>query len=144
MIKALCACLLTLILVGVPLAEAQMPGNQSAEIIQVLDSWVKALNGNDMKLLLDQIAPEAQIDSRAAGGRVSKDRFAASVQSMLKSGNFIKAEHHDRKVEVSDPTHASVLLTSDVITKTGRSSLPVEYKLEKRDGRWLIIELNAK
>src|SRR5262245_3787381 len=82
-ISLLVLCLMSLVLPSVPTAEGQVPGSQSAEVTQVLDAWVKALNSNDLTLLLDQIAPDAKIDSRAAGGRVSKDKFATAIKALL-------------------------------------------------------------
>jgi hypothetical protein len=47
-------------------------------------------------------------------------------------------------VTMSDPSRATVLGTVFVVMKTDRASGRAEYKLEKRDGRWLIVETNPK
>jgi hypothetical protein len=139
-----CVLAYVLALFGTPPASAQTPSGESAEVLKVLDAWVKALNRDDIKVVLDHIAPDAQLDSRAARGRVSREKYAEAMQNLFKSGNLIEVQHRDRKVELVDPTHATVLLTSYAITKTDRFSTRAEFKLEKRDGRWLVTELNAK
>jgi hypothetical protein len=47
-------------------------------------------------------------------------------------------------VTVHDPSRATVLGTLYLQTRTGRPMGRVEYKLEKRGGRWLIVETNRK
>jgi uncharacterized protein (TIGR02246 family) len=137
----------SLLAVLITLASAAVVRSQGAEeaaILAVLDETLKATNNDDLKRLLDQYAEDAQIDSRAARARVSREKFGEAMQALFKSGNLINVEHRDRKVTLIDPTHASVLGTSYITTKTNRSTARVEWKLEKRDGRWVIVELNAK
>ena len=135
--------LVALLAVVASTVAAQTPDVEETAIIRVLDDLLKAVKSGDIKLLLAQYADDAQIDSRAAGGRVGKEKFGESVQAMFKQGTITGAEHHGRKVTLIDATHASVLGTSDIITKAGRSSQRVEWRMEKRGGRWVVVELNA-
>jgi hypothetical protein len=66
------------------------------------------------------------------------------LAKLLKDGNVVSFEMRDLMVTVVDPTHATVLGTAFIVTKAERLSSRAEYKLEKRDGRWLIVSTDRK
>jgi hypothetical protein len=65
------------------------------------------------------------------------------MTDVFKRGDLISAEIRDMTI-TTDPSRATVLGTVFLVTRTGRPSGRAEYKLEKRDGRWLIVETIAK
>jgi hypothetical protein len=97
-----------------------------------------------MSNLLAQYSDDAKIYSRVVNGQVSKDKYAEIMTDVFKRGDLISAEIRDMTITMTDPSRATVLGTVFLVTRTGRPSGRAEYKLEKRDGRWLIVETMAK
>jgi ketosteroid isomerase-like protein len=125
-------------------ASGQATGPDEASIRKAVETTVKAINKDDLPTMLANIADDAIIDSRAAGGKVSKAKYAEVMAEVFKKGDLISAELRDVSVTMSDPARAMLLGTVYIQTKTSRGSGRVEWKLEKRDGRWLIVETNRK
>jgi uncharacterized protein (TIGR02246 family) len=123
---------------------AQSSGNEEAAIKKVVETAAKAVNKDDLATMLAQYADDAMIDSRAAGGRVSKAKYGEVMADVFKKGDLISAEVRDVNVTMADPSRATMLGTVYLVTRTNRLSGRVEWKLEKRDGRWLIVEANRK
>jgi hypothetical protein len=73
-----------------------------------------------------------------------RDRAHVAMANVFKSGSLVSVEVRDLTVTMADPTHATVIGTTFLVMKTDRASGRAEYKLEKRDGRWLIVETNPK
>jgi uncharacterized protein (TIGR02246 family) len=125
-------------------AVAQSSADEVAAIKKVIDNTVQAVKKDDLNLLLAQFADDALIDSRAAGGKVSKDKYREAMAAAFKQGNIVNVEMRDLDVRIVDSTRATALGTSFLTTKTDRLSGRTEWKFEKRDGRWLIVETNRK
>ena len=76
--------------------------------------------------------------------QVTKARYREVMANVFKSGNLVSVEVRDLTVTMTDPSRATVVGTTFLVMKTDRASGRAEYKLEKRDGRWLIVETNPK
>jgi hypothetical protein len=125
-------------------AAAQGSGGDEMAAIKVVETASAAINKEDLQLLLAQFADDARIDSKAAQAKVSKDKYAEAMAAAFKSYSIVRVEHRDLRATLSDGTHASVLGTVYMTTKTARPVFAHEWKLEKRAGRWLIVETNYK
>jgi hypothetical protein len=62
----------------------------------------------------------------------------------FKKGDLISMELRDFTVTTVDSSRATALGTLYAQTRTSRGSARVEWKLEKRDGRWLVVETNRQ
>jgi hypothetical protein len=125
-------------------ATAQSAGSEEAAIKSVIETSVRSFNKDDLNTMLAQFSDDAIIDSRAAGGKVPKAKYAEVMAEVVKKGDVISSELRDMSVTMTDPSHATVLGTVYLQTRTSRVSGRNEWKLEKRDGRWLIVETNRK
>jgi ketosteroid isomerase-like protein len=123
---------------------AQGSSAEEAAVKDVVQTTVRAVNKDELTTMLAQFADDAVIDSRAAGGKVSKAKYAEVMADVFKKGDLISAELRDVNVTMADPTHATVVGTVYLQTRTNRLSGRNEWKLEKRDGRWLIVETTRK
>ena len=66
------------------------------------------------------------IDSAAAGGKVTKARYAEVMADVLQKGNLISADTRDMSVTLHDSSRAIVLGTVYLRTRTGRPMARVE------------------
>jgi hypothetical protein len=123
---------------------AQGIGAEEAAIKKVVETMVRAANKDEFNVMLAQFSDDAKIDSRAAGGQVSKARYAEIMREVYKRGDVISADVRDLVIAMPDASHATVLGTVYLQTRTSRPSARVEYKLEKRADRWLIVETRRK
>lgn len=118
-------------------------GAEEAAIKKVVETMVRAANKDEFNVMLAQFADDAKIDSRAAG-QVSKARYAEIMREVYRRGDVISADVRDLAIAMPDASHATVLGTVYLQTRTSRPSARVEYKLEKRADRWLIVETRRK
>lgn len=125
-------------------ALAQSQAEEEAAIKKAVETMAKSINKDDLSTLLSVIAEDAKIYTRVERQQVSKARYGEVMANVFKSGNLVSVEVRGMDVTMPDPTHATVLGTVFIVTKTDRASGRAEYKLEKRDGRWLIVETNPK
>jgi uncharacterized protein (TIGR02246 family) len=128
---------------GGPVA-AQSPGTEEAAVKTVIETMVRSVNKDALDTLMAQFADDAKIYTRVLRSQVSKDKYREVMTDVFSKGDLISAEIRDMQVTFGDPSHATVLGTVYLVTRTSRPSGRVEYKLEKRDGRWLIVETNTK
>jgi uncharacterized protein (TIGR02246 family) len=138
------ALLAVLVTVGSVLTTAQTAVADEAAIKKVVEASARALNKDDLTTVLAQYADDAMIDSRAAGGKVPKQKYAEVMAEVIKKGDLINVELRDVNVKMTDPARATVLGTVYLQTRTSRLSGRNEWKLEMRDGRWLIVETTRK
>jgi uncharacterized protein (TIGR02246 family) len=117
---------------------------EEGAIKRVIETAAKAINKDDLTMVLAQYADDAKIYSRVVGRQVSKAEYAKIMADVFKAGNLINADLRDIKVTLDDPSRAIALGNVYVTTKTNRTSGRAEWKLEKRDGSWLIVETNPK
>jgi len=146
-IPALCICVLIGGLVGHGWGQATTIDveAESKLVKSVIDQTVKATNSRDLKLVLAQYADDARIDSKAAGGKVSKHDYELVLSQIFQRGSISSVGNSGLKVSLVDATHAMAESTLYIKLKTGVSIVsPYEWKLEKRDGRWLIVETTYK
>jgi ketosteroid isomerase-like protein len=145
MLRRLMLSLLAIVFAAAPFTTAaQNQDAEEPEIRRVIENIDKAINKEDLKLLPAQYSDDAMIDSKIAGTKVNKQKFEESVAKAFKAHDIIKNEYRDVKVTVADPTHATALSTVYAITRTNRFTWLLEWKLEKRDGRWVVVETNYK
>jgi hypothetical protein len=145
-IPALCICVLIGGLVGYAWAQATMDAEAESKLVKsVIDQMIKAVNSGDLNLLLAQYADDAKIDSRAAGAKVSKRGYAEAMSRNFQQGSILSTRYTGLKITFVDATHAVAEGTLQVTLKGGGGFVSRhEWKLEKRDGRWLIVETNYK
>jgi uncharacterized protein (TIGR02246 family) len=136
--------LLVLVTAG-PLATlAYSPDSEKQAIRAVIESVSSAIDSADLPLLLAQFAEDAVIDSKIARAKVSKQKYAEAMAAAFRTHELIGMEIRDIKITMVDPTIATVLTTMHPMTRTRRYIYDHEWKLEKRDGRWLIVETNYR
>lgn len=116
---------------------------ESKQVKSVIDQLFKALNSNDLKLLLAQLSDDAMIDSKVAQGKVSKPAYGEAMARAFQNRNFPFSDYSGLKIALVDATHAVAEGTLYVHSKNPTMS-KYEWKLEKRDSRWLIVESNYK
>ncbi|HSE95109.1 MAG TPA: nuclear transport factor 2 family protein [Methylomirabilota bacterium] len=122
-----------------PLTPAQEVEAQA--IRKMLADHAAALNAKDVGRAAADYADQARIESRVAGGTVNRAQWQQSIQQSVTAGQFPHIEFGVSRVSFSDPTHATVV-GNFVATQAGgrRTQDGLEWKMEKRDGRWLIVE----
>jgi uncharacterized protein (TIGR02246 family) len=118
--------------------------DEAQAVKNVVTSMVKAVNGDDVNAMLAYFSEDAKIYTRVVQAHVSKAKYTEIMTDVFKKGDLISADIRDMTVTMTDPNRAVVLGTVYLVTKTARPSGRAEYKLEKRDGRWLIVETNTK
>lgn len=112
---------------------------------RVIETIERAVSNEDLRLLLAQYSDDAMIDSKAAGGKVNKQKFAEITADQFKAHAIILIQYRDIAVTVEDPTHATVQGTLYVTVKPDRRFIwRNEWRLEKRNGSWVVIETNFK
>ncbi len=121
-----------------PIAHGQ-DGDEQA-IRSVIESFGIAINGADLPTLLSHIAEDAVIDSRAARGKVSKQKYADAMARAFERHQLTSFEIRHIKITMVDATRATVLATIYPATTGRRLTYDHEWKLEKRAGLWLIVE----
>ena len=100
---------------------AQAPMDTEAESKQVksvIDDTFKAMNARDLDHALAHYADDGQIDSKVAGAKVSKSAYREQVTRA-----WAKVRHIQGGPDLTEKH---------------------EWKMEKRDGSWLIVEASYK
>jgi uncharacterized protein (TIGR02246 family) len=113
-----------------------------------LESYWVAGNSGDADRFLPYYADDAKIDSLVAGGKVPKAEFATAMRKWLQTpaNRDIKARYRITKVAFPSPTRAVVDTDQEVsraatFSQSGFSrSRSIQWVLEERDGKWLIVE----
>jgi ketosteroid isomerase-like protein len=130
------------VLVGAgSLATVAHSGDTEKQAIRrVIESFSSALDSADLVTLLTQIADDATIDSKIARARVSKQKYADAMAAAFRTHEIVGFETRDIKITMVDSTHATVLATIYPMKLGQRFIYAHEWKLEKRDGLWLIVQ----
>lgn len=138
---------------------AQAPMDTEAESKQVksvIDDTFKAMNARDLDHALAHYADDAQIDSKVAGAKVSKSAYREQVTRAWVRNSDAWTEYGKLQVSMVDPTHAVAEGTIYFhLHAAGGAKVrhiqggpdPTEkheWKMEKRDGSWLIVETSYK
>ena len=111
----------------------------------VLDQLDKANQDRNLDLVLAQYSDDAKIDSKAARAKVSKAAYKDAVIQLWQKEPKLWSEYKGIRVSLTDSTHAVAEGTVYIHLTNGSNIISKhEWKLEKRDGRWLIVETNYK
>lgn len=142
--------LLGLVLLVSPLSPAPAllaaDKDDEAAIKAYVQAWLEVANKQDVDGILALIASDAKIDSLAAGGKVSKERYAAAMKISQTEGNM----PWNFAVKIASLTFpSSERATFDVdmawdTKRRGRQAYKQRWTLTKRDGRWLMLESEYK
>jgi ketosteroid isomerase-like protein len=128
---------------GVPMPQADVDA-----VNQVIESHRAAFNARNLDALLLVIADDAKVVSlpafgtgRGGGdGQVTKVQYREDMAALMARGDRTLLEHARWTVDFADPTHA----TATGQGQLGESRGDFQYKLEKRAGRWVIVESTVK
>ncbi len=122
-------------------ASAQDAALEIAAVKAVVDATTAASNAQKLEELLALFADDAKIDSKAAGRQVSKDQYREAMKTLFDRRALSKVDVEGMRVSLLDASHATVDGTVSIQLASGnRTGGKNQWKLEKRDGRWLIVE----
>ena len=105
-------------------------------VAKTLENMITAYNEHDIDKYLSYYAPDAKIDSKLAGGFVTKDEFR---QILKKRSNLPKIKLKNTKFIELSPTKYQV----DTIL-SAKNSFNISYELALLEGRWVILEQRFK
>lgn len=120
-----------------PISYAKFPstGGEIA-VAKTLETLITAYNERDIDKVLSCYAPDAKIDSKLAGGYISKNEFR---QTLEKRSKLPTIKLKDTKFIELSPTKYQV----DSIL-SGKNSFKISYELVPLEGRWVILEQRFK
>jgi ketosteroid isomerase-like protein len=121
-----------------------VPAADVDAVNQVIQSHRVAFNARNLDGLLVAIADDAKVVSLPVFGsgrgsddaQVTKVQYRTDMAALMARGDRTLLEHAQWAVSFTDPTHATA--TGQV--QVGERKADFEYRLEKRDGRWMIVE----
>ena len=119
-------------------------GSEEAAVKATIETFIRGFNKGDLNVMLAQLSDDAKVYSRVAQSQVSKEKYAEITADVLKKGDVISVDVRDMNVTMASPSRATVNASVYMVTRTSRPSGRAEYQLEKRDGRWLIVETMPK
>ncbi len=118
---------------------------ESKLVKSVIDEATKAFNDRKLEGVLAQYSDDAMIDSKVAQRKVSKADYKDAVSKAWERDTKSWGEQKDLRVSFSDATHAVVDGMTYIHPQSGQNIIQKnEWKLEKRAGRWLIVETTYK
>jgi len=128
---------------GIPMPQADVDA-----VNQAVEAHRAAFNARNLDVLMLGIADDAKVVSlpafgtgRGSGdGQVSKVQYREDMSALMARGDQTLLEHAQWTVEFTDPTHA----TAKGQGQLGDSLGDFQYKFEKREGRWVIVESTVK
>ena len=106
-------------------------------VAAAVESMVNSYNDQDIEKHISCYAPNARIDSKLAGGFVTRDEYRAILQ---KSGRLTTIRLKDVKISEVSPEK----YRADAILSLSRGNFPIYYDFVPIDGKWLIIEQSYK
>jgi hypothetical protein len=115
-----------------------------SDVLVIIQKYEKAFNNDDLGGMSILISDDAMIDSKIAKRKVTKPEWAKIVADSIKARSIVSAEFKDLKVTTTEPTRALVTGNINVRTTNARPSWLHEWKLEQRNGQWLIVETNFR
>ena len=123
------------------LTYAQDTASEIEAVKRVVEAANAAVNAQKLDEMLAFYADDAKIDSKAAGRQVSKDQYREAMKNVFDRRSLNRADVTNLTSKLIDSTHATVDGTVYIHLASGnRSGGRNQWKLEKRDGRWLIVE----
>lgn len=128
---------------GIPMPPADVDA-----VNQAVEANRAAFNARNLDALFLGIADDAKVVSlpafgtgRGTGdGQVTKVQYREDMAAMMARGDRTLLEHARWTVEFADATHA----TAKGQGQLGESRGDFQYKLEKRQGGWVIVESTVK
>ena len=136
---------LIVLVTGGPLATIAHSQDADRQAIRsVIETNSRAIANADLTMLLALFADDAMIDSKIARGKVGKEKFAEAMAAAFRTHELTGFETRDIKITMVDMTRATVLATIYPMKEGRRFIYDHEWKLEKRDGLWLIVETSYR
>jgi ketosteroid isomerase-like protein len=124
---------------GIPMPQADVDA-----VNQAIEAHRAAFNARNLDGLLVGIAEDAQVVSLPSFGsgrgdvKVTKVQYREDMTALMARGDRMLLARWS--VAFADPTHA----TAKGQAQLGANKGDFQYKLEKRGGRWLIVESTVK
>ena len=114
----------------------------------VIESQRATFNARNLDGLLLAIADDAKVVSLPAFGsgrgapesQVTKVQYREDMAALMARGDRTLVEHANWTVSFADPMRATAAGQVDL----GGQKSDFQYKLEKREGRWMIVESTMK
>lgn len=119
-------------------------GSGEPGIRTVIETWVQAVNSADLPTLLAQFSDDAMIDSKIARAKVNKQKYGEAMAAAFREHRLVGMSADVTRVTLVDQAHATVLTTIYPMTSARRYVYVTEWRLEKRGGRWIIVEATYK
>jgi len=126
------------------LSQAGQGSREEQAVINVIEVSVQAVNSADLPTLLAQFSDDAIIDSKVARAKVNKQKYGEAMAAAFRAHDLVGMAADNIKVTLLDQVHATVLTTVYPMLNARRFVYLLEWKLEKRDGRWVIVETTYK
>jgi ketosteroid isomerase-like protein len=138
---------MVVVVAGIPRGSAVGQMTDEDAVKKTLEEVAEAFNARDVKRYMSYCADDAKVESRSAGGIVGKVKYTESIEKLIASGRANRTAYRDLTVSLSGPMHAVVeggQYNWDPKSGAQRLGARYQWKLEKREGRWLIVETMYK
>jgi ketosteroid isomerase-like protein len=129
---------------GLCFAQADQSKREDLAVRNVIELWVQAVNSADVTMLLAQFSEDARIESKVARGTVNKQQYGDAMAKAFRAHALVGMSADIMNVTLVDQAHATVLATIYPMSNARRYVYVVEWKLEKRGGRWVVVEATYK
>jgi len=121
-------------------ARSQDTASEIEVVKRVIEMLSAAINATKLDEILALYADDALIDSKAAKAMVSKAQYGETLKRAFAQRRSFRVETGGLRVSMADSNHATVDGVVYFSSASDRTSEKRQWKLEKRDGRWLIVE----
>jgi hypothetical protein len=121
-----------------PVTYATVPAAAEEQAVATtLETMITSYNAQDIKKHLACYAPDARIDSKLAGGFVTRDEYRETLGKQARRSTL---RLKDTKIsKVSDDKYRV-----DAVLSAPRGNYPILYDFVPIEGRWLVIEQRYK
>lgn len=121
-----------------PLSYAAPPvTDEEKAVASAVENMITSYNDQDIEKHISCYAPDAKIDSKLAGGFITRDEYRKILQ---KSGRLTTLRLKD--VKISDVSAEKY--RADAILSLSRGNFPIYYDFVPINGKWLVIEQRYK
>jgi len=132
---------LAVLMSALPYLPAVAAEGEEDAVRAFVQTWVGVSNKQDVDGILALFAVDAQIASLVAGGKVSKEWYAAAMKQGRARGvlgwNF---EAKITSLNLSSAEKAILEMDTTWDTRRYRQAYKQRWTLIRREGRWLILE----